>query len=256
MSVPEPYYSDDAVTLYHGRFEDVLRAINFPKADLVLTDPPYGETSLDWDRWPRGWPSLLEPCAPAMWCFGSMRMFLEHNAEFTGWKLSQDIVWEKHNGSSLAADRFSRVHEHALHWYQGAWSEIHHETPTTADATARVVRKKGRPAQWIGATGETTYVSHDGGPRLMRSVMFHRSMHGQNPINETQKPEGILEPLISYGCPVGGLILDPFAGSCSSAVAARNIGRRAICVEQRESQCEKAALRLAQAPLNFEDVSA
>lgn len=246
-----PYYQDDAVTLYHGDCREILPTLDLPTVDLIVADPPYGETSLEWDHWPTGWPQLMQSFASSMWCFGSMRMFLDRRDEFAAWKISQDVVWEKHNGSSLSADRFSRVHEHATHWYQGAWSNIHHETPTTNDATARTVRKKGRPAQWIGATGETTYVSHDGGPRLMRSVMFARSMHGRNPINETEKPVGILEPLISYACPSGGLVLDPFAGSCSTAVAARAIGRRAICIEQRESQCEKAAKRLAQAPLDF-----
>lgn len=253
----DPYYQDDAVTLYHGDCRELapelaMRA-DIPAFDLIVADPPYGETSLDWDAWPNRWPEIFTPLAASMWCFGSMRMFLDHRDEFAGWKLSQDVVREKHNGSSLAADRFSRVHEHTTHWYRGPWADIHHETPTTADATARVVRKKGRPAQWIGATGETTYVSHDGGPRLMRSVMYHRSMHGQSPINETEKPVGILEPLIAYGCPPGGLVLDPFAGSCSTLVAARNIGRRAIGIEKRESQCEAAALRLSQGVLDFGD---
>ena len=54
-----PYYQDELVTLYHGRFEDVLPALGPLTVDLILTDPPYGETSLDWDRWPTGWPTLL-----------------------------------------------------------------------------------------------------------------------------------------------------------------------------------------------------
>jgi site-specific DNA-methyltransferase (adenine-specific) len=248
------YYQDESVMLYHGDHREILPKLGLT-FDLIVADPPYGETSLAWDRWPQGWPNGMTAYARSMWCFGSMRMFLDRSSEFMPWKLSQDVVWEKHNGSSLAADRFSRVHEHATHWYIGAWSDIHHETPTTADATARVVRKKGRPAQWIGATGETTYVSHDGGPRLMRSVLFHRSMHGQNPINETEKPVGLLEPLISYGCPVGGMVLDPFAGSASALFAARNIGRRAVGIEARESQCEKAAKRLANATFDFGGVA-
>ena len=245
----EPYYSDEWVTLWHGDWREVI-ADDFA-ADLIVTDPPYGETSLEWDHWPNDWPALAARHARSMWCFGSMRMFLDRRDEFASWRFSQDLVWEKHNGSNLAADRFSRVHEHVLHWYCGPWAEVYHDTPTTNDATRHAMRRKAKPAQWSGDAGPSVYASEDGGPRLMRSVLFARSMNGQKPINETQKPSPLLEPLITYGCPPGGTVLDPFAGSCSTAVAAKAVGRRAVCFEVRESQCEQAALRLTQDTLDF-----
>jgi site-specific DNA-methyltransferase (adenine-specific) len=75
-------------------------------------------------------------------------------------------------------------------------------------------------------------------------------------INETEKPTELLEPLISYACPPGGTVLDPFAGSCSTGVAARALGCKAVLIERREDQCEKAAKRLAQQILDFGEVSA
>jgi site-specific DNA-methyltransferase (adenine-specific) len=244
----EPYYADEWVTLYLGKFEEVLPELGVVP-DLVVADPPYGETSLDWDHWPDGWPTAMP--GSSMWCFGSMRMFLEHRDEFAGWKLSQDVVWEKHNGSTFHADRFRRVHEHATHWYRGPWSDVHHIAPTTQDAVRKQVRRKARPAH-TGNIDAASYVSHDGGPRLMGSVIYSRSMHG-TAINETEKPRGILEPLITYGCPQGGLVLDPLAGSCSTLVAARATGRRAIGIEKREVQCELAVThRLSQSMLMFQ----
>lgn len=244
----EAYYVDKFVQLFLGDWRELIDPdLN---ANLIVTDPPYGETALDWDVWPHGWPELAARHSHSMWCFGSMRMFLDRREEFAVWKLSQDVVWEKHNGSNLRRDRFARVHEHALHWYQGPWWQIFHETPTTPDATARTVRKKARPAQWIGATGPSVYASQDGGPRLMRSVLQARSMHGRA-INKTEKPVQLIEPLINYGCPPGGLVLDLFAGSASTLVAAKLTGRRAIGFEKQESQCEKAARRLAQDSLDF-----
>lgn len=244
----EPYWADDNVTLYCGRMEDVLPALGI-QADLVVADPPYGETSLAWDRWLNGWPQVLADLdiARSMWCFGSMRMFLDRAEEFRGWRLSQDVVWEKHAGTSFAADRFRRVHEHAVHWYRGPWGAVHHDVPRRAHLGPRVATavRTPRDAGWHGAIAERVPWEDDG-TRLEASIIRARGLHRAGGINETEKPTGLLEPLISYGCPPGGLVLDPFAGSCSTLVAARNLGRRAIGIEMREEQCEAAALRLAQ----------
>lgn len=247
----EPYYQDEWVTLYHGDCRDVLPAFGIT-ADLIVTDPPYVETNLGWDRWPDGWPAVVAAAAPAMWCFGSARMFMTRLPEFTDWTYSQEVVWEKHNGSSLAADRFSRVHEFATFWYQGKWTDRHHVVPTTSDGTRRTVRRKAKPAQHQGERGPSHYVSEDGGPRLMRSVIYCRSMHGRA-LHPTEKPRGILEPLISYACPPGGTVLDPMAGSGSTADAARTLRRRSVLVEADESYCEVAARRLTQDILDFAD---
>lgn len=242
----KPYFEMDDVQLFLGDMRQVLPALDIT-ADCVVADPPYGETSLAWDRWPDGWPTVAVAAARSMWCFGSMRMFMDRRDDFTTWRMSQDIVWEKHNGSGFHADRFKRVHEHAVHWYHGPWADIYHVTPKTADATARQVRRKKRPTH-TGEIGTGAYLSHDGGPRLMRSVLAVRSMHGRT-IHPTEKPVGILTPLIEYTCPLGGLVLDPFAGSGSTAVAARLTGRRAVLIEADERYCEAIARRLSQAVL-------
>jgi site-specific DNA-methyltransferase (adenine-specific) len=240
---PTPYWEDrDAgLTLYHGDCRDILPQLGL-QADCVIADPPYAETSLAWDRWPDGWPTLAATVTSSMWCFGSMRMFLDRRDEFTGWKLSQDVVWEKHNGSGFAADRFKRVHETVTHWYRSDWRSIHHE----------ITRERGTPVRKSGSavrattphTGEIgVHRWEDDGLRIPRSVQRVRSMHSRA-LHPTEKPLGILAPLITYACPPGGLVLDPFAGSGSTLDAARQTGRRAIGVEADERYCEAAARRL------------
>jgi site-specific DNA-methyltransferase (adenine-specific) len=167
-----------------------------------------------------------------MWVFGSQRMFFERAAEFVGWSLAQDVVWEKHNGAGFFADRFRRVHELALQFYRddAPWSGVYKAPQFTTDATARTVRRKGRPAHWTGERGDSVFRSEDGGPRLMRSVLFVRSEHGRA-LHPTQKPLGIVEPLLLYGCPKGGTVLDPFAGSGTTGLLARRHGMSAILIE-------------------------
>lgn len=240
----QPYYSDETTALYLGDMREVLPALGL-HADLVLADPPYAETSLAWDRWPDGWPSIAASVANSLWCFGSMRMFLERRDDFTaaGWRLSQDVVWEKANGTGFAADRFKRVHETATHWYLGDWSCVHHDTPrTTYVGPDKHARARASRTPHTGTIGAHHY--EDDGTRLARSVQFAKSVRGG--LHPTEKPTLLLEQLINYGCPPGGLVVDPFAGSGSTLDAARQCGRRAVGVEADEAFCEKIAKRLSQ----------
>lgn len=244
----EPYFEAPGVTLYLGDCREIMPTLG--PVDAVVTDPPYGDTSLAWDRIVDGnWLGLAHDLAPQLWCFGSMRFHMDEHQRFlaAGWTYAQEVIWEKHNGSGFATDRFRRVHEIAMHWYRGAWSDAHHEVPTTADARRRQVRRKQRPAH-LGVVGDSTYTSEDGGPRLMRSVIQVRSEHGRA-IHPTQKPVGILDPLIRFSAPEGGVVLDPFAGSGSTLDAARLAGRRAIGIEIDEKYAQAAAQRLSQGDL-------
>jgi site-specific DNA-methyltransferase (adenine-specific) len=246
-----PYFTDQQVTLYLGDMREVVPTLEV-KAACIVTDPPYGETSLAWDRWPDGWPDAILKASRSMWCFGSMRMFLDRRHEFDSWSLSQDIVWEKSNGSGFAADRFRRVHEHALHWYRGRWAGVHHDTPQVPGQprpSARIAAS--HPPSHTGRSGPVPYTYGD--TRLARSVQRVPSPHGRA-VHPTEKPIGILTPLIEYACPPGGLILDPFAGSGSTAVAARLAGRRAVLIEADERYCEAIAGRLSQGVLAFTEL--
>ncbi len=221
-----------SIDLIHDDCISALQAFPAATFDAVIVDPPYGQTSLKWDRWVSDWPSavarVLKPTG-SMWVFGTLRMFVDNWSDFEDWSFAQDIVWEKHNGSSFHSDRFRRVHEQAAQFYRGSWADVYKGKVVTADARKRVVRRKERPAH-MGEIEGTTYVSEDGGPRLMRSVIYARSQHG-TAIHPTQKPEAIVEPLILNACPPGGLILDPFAGSGTTGFVAQRLGRRAVLIE-------------------------
>lgn len=262
--MPDPYWEDreTGLALYLGDCREILPALGL-QADLVLADPPYAETSLAWDRWPDGWLDVAAAHSNSMWCFGSQRMFFRHLDEFeaAGWRLSQDVVghdddgepilgevnvvWEKHNGTGFATDRFKRVHEHVLHWYRGPWDDAHQAVPRVPSpglrqGSARTARTV--PRGHTGTIGDHVYV--DDGTRLMRSVIKARSV--RRGIHRTQKPLDLLLPLLQYGCPPGGLVVDPFGGSCSTLLAARQLGLRAIAVEGHEPHAEAAASRLSE----------
>jgi site-specific DNA-methyltransferase (adenine-specific) len=260
------YYADDHVALYHGDARNLLPYM--AGVDLVLADPPYGSTGHAWDRWPDGWPEQAAAVAKAMWCFGSMRVFLKHHGEIeaAGWRYSQDtigtdddghMVWEKNTGSRPAAsDRLNCVHEHATFWYQGRWTDRYHEAPRVPNTG----RHQGSAVR-VAATGGGRltggqYGAREGwvddGTRILRSVIRAPSMRGKA-IHPTEKPVTLLTPMLAYACPPGGTVLDPFAGSGSTAVAARALGIHTVLIEDREEQCEATAKRLSQAAFDFGD---
>lgn len=121
-----------------GDCRDVMPKQGLP--DVVIADPPYGDTSLEWDTRVEGWLGLvrltLKPHG-SLWVFGSMRFFMASAEHFraAGWRYAQDVVWEKHNGSGFHADRFKRVHEHAVQFYPAdvKWADIYKKPVTTPE---------------------------------------------------------------------------------------------------------------------------
>lgn len=241
----KPYFEDASATIYCGDMRELVPTMG-RTFDVVVTDPPYGETSLSWDQWPTGWPSLLTSASNQLWCFGSMRMFIQEAGDFAAWKFAQDVIWEKHNGSGLHADRFRRVHETAVHFYRGEWSEIHKTPPVVTVQERSGIKKlrRGQKPQHFGSVEAGSAYEYDGN-RIQRSVIECRSCHGYAE-HPTQKPEGIVRPLLQYSVPPGGSVLDCFMGSGTTLVVAKQLGMRAVGIEADEAHCETAANRLSQ----------
>lgn len=247
----KPYFDDGTVSLYLGDMREILPALGVT-ADCIVADPPYGETSLAWDRWPEGWLETAAQVTRSLWCFGTLRMFFEHGPEFKAarWRLSQDVIWEKQNGSGFADDRFKRVHEQVGHWYRGDWRSVRHVTPKTEVAWRTAANSGRAQPPHTGTIGSRAWA--DDGTRIARSVQRIPNMWRRNPIHPTQKPVELLDLLITYACPPDGLAIDPFAGSGSTLDAARASGRRAIGIEANEKYAEAAARRLSQMTLTVE----
>ncbi|MET9329493.1 site-specific DNA-methyltransferase [Tsukamurella sp. NPDC003166] len=240
---------------------DVLPTLG--RFDACIADPPYGTTNLSWDRWPEGWLETVAEHTDTLWCFGTMRSILDHAAEFSGWRFGQDIVWRKNTATSMQLDRFRRQHEQALHFYRGAWPDQHRDLPKIEhhgrpSGTRRRDGLDGSAKHTNHASGGGVFDNHfkpmdtpwtDDGTRWATSVLDVAKAKHRGRINATQKPLGVIEPLIQYSVPAGGVVLDPFAGSGSTGIAARNLGRRAVLIEAREEQCETTAKRLAAADL-------
>lgn len=216
----DPYYQDELVTLYHGDCREVVEWLD---AGVLITDPPYGQAYVS--NRARSGPSeaiadddTTEARDDVLELWGHTKPALV----FGTWKVQ----------------RPKRL-RHLLVWDKG-------NDPGTGDLSM----------PW-GNSAEEVYVFGAGwnGTRRSNVLRFPRlaSQSGERPNHPTPKPLGLMEHLISYAPP--GVIADPFAGSGSTLVAARSLGRSAIGVEVKREYCDLIVSRLAQGSLFAQGVA-
>lgn len=217
----EPYYRDDQVTLYLGDCREVPEWLS---ADVLVTDPPYGmayvsnfrtasakAAPIAGDEDPDLRDAVLSqwPASRPAVVFGTWRVPPPPGEV-------QRLVWWKRNagpGMGNLAMPWGTAHEE-VYILGAGW-----------DRTKAGVRRVGSVV-----TTDAVMGGSDG--------LVARYEH------PTAKPVALLESLIA-ACPPG-VVADPFAGSGTTLVAARNLGRMAIGVELDEAYCEVIAKRLAQ----------
>lgn len=212
-----PYWEGDGITLYRGDCLDMLDVLD--RADVMVTDPPYG---------------------------------IAYNSGSRRDTLAASIVGDE---DTMARDRI-------LARWRGK--------PSLMFGTWRIPRPEGVHTRLIwdtkGALGmgnlsvpwkpsdQEIYVIGYGfqGPRttnVLRYAPVQSTAKGgrQHP---HQKPVPLMEKLLEK-CPPEWVIVDPFAGSGSTLVAARNLGRRAIGVEIETKYCDLIVGRLSQGVLQL-----
>lgn len=245
------YFQKDGIVIYYGDWREPIPTVE--RADCIITDPPYDETNLSWDKCDHFWlnevwrENLLSPRG-SIWVFGSFKYFLslfdfiQHNEN--RFSHAQEVVWEKHNGSNAMADRFRRVHEFAVQLYdvRSQWSRIYKKPLFTFDGQKKAITRRQSPQHWSKLRA-SSYYTDLGGRRLVRSVVRMKSCHGEA-LWPTQKPLELVKMLAEYSCPPGGLIIDMHMGSGTTLAAAHDLGMRAIGIDRDKKACRIAAERL------------
>jgi DNA modification methylase len=212
-----PYYSDDLVTLYHGDCREVAEWL---AADVLVTDPPYGTAGGD-RRGNDGY---------------GRRVGNQRGVERIGQHIANDGTTETRN-------------EILALWNQRGPTLVF-GSPRLPDPPGewadRLVWDKRRPGTNGGPwryRHESIYVTAGFVRRSNAAVSIIDAFPEQSD-HIHAKPIALMTRLID--CAPPGVIADPFAGSGSTLVAAKMLGRRAIGVELEERYCEIAARRLAQ----------
>ena len=222
----KPYYEDELVTLYHG---DCLDVTEWLAADVLVTDPPYG---IAWTQ-KRGMYQLHKQTEIKNAVKG------DTDTKARDWALE---AWGTKPAVVFGTWRMSRPEktQHRLIWHKKGQQPGPANMPfMSQDEEIYILGsgfvKSSPPMRSVIATSETRH---------------HEVMRVGHP---TPKPIGLMEVLIAR-CPPG-TIADPFAGSGSTLIAARNLGRHAIGVELEERYCELIAKRLSQQAFDLGDIA-
>jgi site-specific DNA-methyltransferase (adenine-specific) len=235
----KPYYEHAGITIYHGDCREVLPSLEVGSCELSITSPPYNvglqyesyDDNLSEDEFQRfckEWLNLLFYSLSTQSRFYAvvsdrMLWWFRNSAEQSGFTWAQLLVWCKPN---LASGRIG-----------GDWNSM---------SEWILLFRKGKRSPMLNGIDSASVNTHN----WMVIPSPQSNWNGQEQKQHiAQWPVEL--PMKLIGRTPGDTVLDPFCGSGSTLVAAKDLGRRAIGVEIEEKYCEIAAKRLGQEVLNF-----
>jgi DNA modification methylase len=216
--LPTPYYEQDGITIYNADCREILP--HLPKVDLVLTDPPYG-------------------------------------VGFTG-KIPNDGRYATDGYKSFKDDDPQYIIERIIEAMQKSeraiitpGTRIMHMYPPWQDFGVFFVGGGVGMGKW-GFCCSHPILYYGKRPRY--KGMFPTSYSDGRPMpscteHPTAKPIEWMKRLVVVGSLKDDVILDPFMGSGTTLVAAKQLGRKAIGIEIEETYCQIAVKRLGQGVL-------
>lgn len=266
-----PYYSDDAVTLYHGDALEVMQSWAPAAVDAIVTSPEYA----DQRRYAHGAKTrpdafadhlspflgemlrVLRPTGSLMLNLGVILRDGEETpyadevlqaARKQGWKLLHRMVWHKKNPIPLSHPDYLTVAHEWVFWlapttkvYRG------YDSDTRTPHAAATLRRIGEPYltskdERYRKRGKT----HELHPLGAKPTTVYSSAVGSTRGIKHPAPMALnlARQLVSLSCPPDGLVLDPFCGSGATLVAAIERGRRAQGIDITSDYLDEAIERI------------
>lgn len=207
-----PYYQDEFITIYNGDCKEILPFL--PSADLVLTDPPYGLGNL--------------------WVGGG-------GTQKTSWRFNPK---EAQSWDGATADIVISLPKKAK--FSIIWGGNYYPLPPSR---CWFLWDKKQNDRWTTGQAEMAWTNINRPIRVFRMAQCTAHAEMKPKLHPTQKPLSLMLWCFSMLKQDVHTVLDPFIGSGTTLVAAKQLGKRAIGVELNERYCEIAAKRLQQLPL-------
>jgi DNA modification methylase len=245
----EPYYTSPSVVLYHGKAEEIMSQLEDASIDHTLTDPPYAR-----DVYQR----LTAPNTKNG--SGTPARLGIRNHQYSSMSLEKLGAGAIGNIDEILEDVAAQIAR-----LTRRWALVFSDVETTGrwryaleDAGMRYVRtgawvKTDPMPQFSGdrpAVGfEPCTITHAKGPMRWNgggaaAVWTYGTVKVNRPDHECPKPLALMRELVRLFTDPGETILDPFAGSGTTLLAAQIEGRKAIGIEVREKDCAAMVRRL------------
>ncbi len=258
-----------------GDILEELKKTESGSVDLIFADPPYWmrtdgvlkrvegtnyrgcddawdnfDSLESYEEFTRSW---LKECYRVLkkdgsfWVIGGMQCIYTVGAimQQLGFWIINDVIWHKKNPTpNFLGTRLNNSHETLIWATKGRKSRytFHYKTAKelnvdTVDAEnyAHGVRKQ------LGSVWRIPVCQ--GSERLKDEA--------GNKLHSTQKPEELLLRIIAISSSIGDVVLDPFGGTMTTAVAAKKLGRSSVMIEIDPLYCEMGQKRVDAA--EFED---
>lgn len=230
MSAPKPYYDDGkGIVIYCGDAREILPLLE--PVDAFFADPPYGV-------------ELKAKTTKHGARYGEYTMFEDTPAYIK--EICVPIIERL-----IASTRGGAVTPGVRNAF---------EYPTPKDIGCIFYPSGAGMSSWGFACSQPIlYYGKD--PYLANGLVSRPNSFSSNELAEKldhpcPKPNNAMRWLVNKISLEGETILDPFMGSGTTLVAAKNLGRRCIGIELEEKYCEIAVNRLAQDVLDFSEASA
>ncbi|MFA9275875.1 MAG: site-specific DNA-methyltransferase [Candidatus Aquirickettsiella gammari] len=242
-------FNEDAIT--------GLQRIPDGSIDLILTDPPYGlgkdygndsdkQEAADYLAWTERW---IDAVLPKLKPTGSLYIFLtwRYSPEiFVMLKqrmtMINEIIWDRRVPSMGGSTRsFSSVHDTIGLFVK---SKNYYFDLDAVRIPYDAATKKARSRSiFVGAK----WLELGYNPKDLWSVSRLHKEDAERVAHPTQKPLEIIQRMLLASCPENGVVLDPFMGSGTTAIAARRCGRQFVGFELNPEYCAIIDARLLSA---------
>ena len=231
---------------------EVMKQIPDKSIDLVLTDPPYGTTACEWDKvvsFDELWKEIKRVTRNESSIMTASQPFTTDLINSNRKNFKYELIWEKEQGTNQFMKDIMplKIHENILIFAKEKMDYLPQK-----EKSNRIINKRKGVLDKITNSDLKDYYYDNKGLNYPTSILFaKRELSANTRFHPTQKPVSLWKYLIKTYSKEGQTILDPFAGSGTTAIACHELKRNFICIEKEPAYVEISQKRLEEAKMQL-----